>query len=77
MPPPPKGMRRAIAAGVDTIEHGYGGTPEIFAAMAAKGIALCPTLAASDATSRYRGWNGSEPAPARGRSSTARASSWR
>ncbi len=58
-----EGMRRAVAAGVDTIEHGYGGTPEIFAAMAAKGIALCPTLAASDATSRYRGWNGSEPAP--------------
>jgi imidazolonepropionase-like amidohydrolase len=58
-----EGMRRAIAAGVDTIEHGYGGTPEIFADMAKKGIALCPTLAASDATSRYRGWNGSEPAP--------------
>ena len=58
-----EGMRRAIAAGADTIEHGYGGTPEIFAAMAAKGIALCPTLAASDATSRYRGWNGSDPAP--------------
>lgn len=59
-----EGMRRAIEAGVDTIEHGYGGTPAIFAAMAAKKIALCPTLAASDATSRYRGWNGSEPAPA-------------
>lgn len=58
-----EGMRRAVAAGVDTIEHGYGGTPEIFAAMAAKGIALCSTLAASDATSRYRGWNGSDPAP--------------
>lgn len=58
-----EGMRRAIAAGVDTIEHGYGGTPEIFASMAAQHIALCPTLAASDATSRYRGWNGSEPAP--------------
>jgi imidazolonepropionase-like amidohydrolase len=58
-----EGMRRAIAAGVDTIEHGYGGTPEIFAAMAAKGIALCPTLAAADATSRYRGWTGSDPAP--------------
>ncbi len=58
-----EGMRRAAAAGVDTIEHGYGGTPEIFAAMAAKGIALCSTLAASDATSRYRGWDGSEPAP--------------
>ena len=59
-----EGMRRAIAAGVDTIEHGYGGTPEIFAAMVAKGIALCPTLAASDAVARYRGWTGAEPAPA-------------
>jgi imidazolonepropionase-like amidohydrolase len=58
-----EGMRRSVEAGVDTIEHGYGGTPEIFAAMAAKGIALCSTLAASDATSHYRGWNGSEPAP--------------
>jgi len=59
-----EGMRRAIAAAVDTIEHGYGGTPEIFRAMHDKGIALCPTLAASDAVSRYRGWNGQEPAPA-------------
>jgi imidazolonepropionase-like amidohydrolase len=59
-----EGMRRAVASGVDTIEHGYGGTQEIFASMAAKHIALCPTLAASDATSRYRGWNGNEPAPA-------------
>ncbi|MHA6719731.1 metal-dependent hydrolase family protein [Sphingomonas sp. RS6] len=59
-----EGMRRAVEAGVDTIEHGYGGTLQIFAAMAAKKIALCPTLAASDATSRYRGWNGAEPAPA-------------
>ena len=59
----PEGMRRAIAAGVETIEHGYGGTPEIFKAMHDKGIALCPTLAASDATSRYRGWNGSAPVP--------------
>lgn len=58
-----EGMHRAVSAGVDTIEHGYGGTPAIFAAMAAKRIALCPTLAASDATSHYRGWNGSEPAP--------------
>ena len=58
-----EGMSRAVAAGVDTIEHGYGGTVPIFAAMAAKKIALCTTLAASDATSRYRGWNGAEPAP--------------
>ncbi len=59
-----EGMRRAIAAGVDTIEHGYGGTAEIFRAMHDKGIALCSTLAASDAVARYRGWNGREPAPA-------------
>ncbi|MFA5962623.1 MAG: amidohydrolase family protein [Sphingomonas sp.] len=59
----PEGMRRAIAAGADTIEHGYGGTRETFAAMAAKHIALCPTLAASDAVSRYRGWQGGDPVP--------------
>ena len=58
-----EGLTRAIAAGVDTIEHGYGGTPAQFAQMAAKGIALCPTLAAADAVARYRGWNGQEPAP--------------
>ena len=58
-----EGMRRAVEAGVDTIEHGYGGTPAIFASMAAKRIALCPTLAAADASARYRGWTGAEPAP--------------
>jgi len=58
-----EGMRRAIAAGADTIEHGYGGTADIFKAMHDKGMALCPTLAASDAVARYRGWNGQEPAP--------------
>ncbi len=64
-----EGMRRAIEAGVDTIEHGYGGTPAIFASMAAKKIALCPTLAAADASARYRGWNGAEPPPAAVRTS--------
>ena len=59
----PEGMRRAIAAGADTIEHGYGGTADIFRTMAAHGIALCPTLAASDAVSRYRGWGGGDPVP--------------
>jgi len=58
-----EGMRRAVEAGVDTIEHGYGGTSAIFASMAAKKIALCPTLAAADASARYRGWTGAEPAP--------------
>jgi imidazolonepropionase-like amidohydrolase len=59
-----EGMRRAVLAGVDTIEHGYGGTPEVFKMMAERGIALCPTLAASEAYARYfQHWNGQEPAP--------------
>jgi imidazolonepropionase-like amidohydrolase len=60
----PEGMRRAIEAGVDTIEHGDGGTLELFRLMKARGIALCPTLAATDAIARYRGWNGQAPEPA-------------
>jgi len=51
-----EGMRRATLAGVETIEHGDGGTPEVFRLMKARGVALCPTVAASDAISRYRGW---------------------
>ncbi|HEV2596611.1 MAG TPA: amidohydrolase family protein [Sphingomicrobium sp.] len=59
-----EGMRRAALAGVDTIEHGYGGTPEVFRLMHDRGIALCPTLGASEAYARYfQGWNGKEPAP--------------
>lgn len=49
----PEGMRRAMAAGVETIEHGDEGTPEVFRAMAARHIPLCPTLAASEAYARY------------------------
>ena len=61
-----EGMRRAIEAGVTTIEHGDGGTPELFAAMKAKGIALCPTLAAGDAIAQYGGWRkGIDPEPER------------
>jgi imidazolonepropionase-like amidohydrolase len=61
----PEGMMNSIAAGVDTIEHGDGGTPEVFKAMAAKHIALCPTLAAGDAISQYGGWKkGEQPEPA-------------
>ncbi len=59
-----EGMMRAVRAGADTIEHGYGGTEAVFKAMAAKGIALCPTLGASEAYARYfQHWNGQEPAP--------------
>jgi imidazolonepropionase-like amidohydrolase len=58
------GMMRAVRAGTDTIEHGYGGTAEVFKAMAAKHIALCPTIAASEAYARYfEHWDGQEPAP--------------
>lgn len=60
----PEGMRRAIMAGVETIDHGDAGTPEIFALMKEKGVALCPTLAAGDATSQYAGWKkGVDPEP--------------
>lgn len=59
-----EGMRRAINAGVETIEHGDEGTAEIFRLMKQKGIALCPTVAAGDAVSRYRGWKkGVDPDP--------------
>ncbi len=59
-----EGMRRAILAGADTIEHGYNGTPEIFKLMHDRGTALCPTIAASEAYARYfEHWNGQEPAP--------------
>src|SRR4051812_44250826 len=60
-----EGMRRAILAGVETIEHGDSGTPEVFAMMKERGVALCPTLAAGDATSQYAGWKkGEGPEPA-------------
>lgn len=60
-----EGMRRATAAGVDTIEHGDEGDAATFALMKARGVAYCPTLAATDAISRYAGWNGRVPEPAR------------
>ncbi|HEY4325662.1 MAG TPA: amidohydrolase family protein [Mucilaginibacter sp.] len=59
-----EGMRRAIVAGVTTIEHGDGGTPELFKMMKEKGIALCPTIAATEAISSYHGWKkGTDPDP--------------
>ena len=42
----PEGMRRAILAGAETIEHGNEGTPEIFKLMVEHHVALCPTLTA-------------------------------
>ncbi|HSU89241.1 MAG TPA: amidohydrolase family protein [Terriglobia bacterium] len=43
----PEGMRRAALAGVETIEHGDGGTPEVFRLMKEHNVALCPTLTTS------------------------------
>jgi imidazolonepropionase-like amidohydrolase len=60
-----EGMRRAIMAGVETIEHGDAATPELFALMKQRGVAFCPTLAATESTTRYRGWKkGTDPLPA-------------
>ena len=50
-----------MLAGVETIEHGDGGTPEVFKLMAEHKVALCPTLAAGDATAQYAGWKKGEP----------------
>lgn len=58
-----EGMRRAIMAGVTTIEHGDEGTADIFKLMKEKNIALCPTLAAGNATAQYRGWIKGTPEP--------------
>ncbi|RZK51516.1 MAG: amidohydrolase family protein, partial [Hymenobacter sp.] len=60
-----EGMRRATLAGVETIEHGDGGTLEVFQLMKQRGVAFCPTVAATDAQARYKGWLKGQPAPQR------------
>jgi imidazolonepropionase-like amidohydrolase len=62
----PEGMRRAIEAGIETIEHGDGGTAEIWRLMVERKVGFCPTLAAGDAITQYAGWKkGVDPEPAR------------
>ena len=48
-----EGMKRAVLAGVDTIEHGYGGTEEVFKLMVAHHVAFLPTLTAEEAVAQY------------------------
>jgi len=61
-----EGMKRSIAAGVATIEHGDDGDEEIFTLMKQKSVALCATLAAGDAVLQYGGWKkGMDPEPAK------------
>lgn len=60
-----EGVRRAVIAGVETIEHGDAATAATFALMKEKGVAFCPTLSATESTTRYRGWKkGVDPEPA-------------
>ncbi len=61
-----EGMRRAVLGGVKTIEHGDDGDREIFDLMKKNNVAFCPTLAAGEAVSSYRGWNKlTDPLPER------------
>jgi len=55
------GIRRALEAGVATIEHGTAATPDTLRLMAERGAVLCPTLAASEAMARYGGWKPGDP----------------
>jgi imidazolonepropionase-like amidohydrolase len=49
----PVGMKNAVWAGAQTIEHGYNGTEEVFRLMAERGVVLYPTLAAQEASAIY------------------------
>ncbi len=49
-----EGMRRATLAGVETIEHGDGGTAEVFRLMKERGVAFCPTLTIVSAANTER-----------------------
>lgn len=59
------GIARAVRAGVKTIEHGTDASDATLDLMAKRGVVLCPTLAAVEATARYAGWKGGAPEPER------------
>jgi imidazolonepropionase-like amidohydrolase len=57
-------IRRAVLAGVRTVEHADDVSAATLQMMKERGIALCPTLAAGDAIAQYRGWKkGVDPEP--------------
>ena len=58
-----EGIRRAVEAGVRTIEHGTNASAETLALMRDRGVTLCPTLAAAEANARYQGWAPPDPQP--------------
>lgn len=53
-------IRRAVLAGVKTIEHGYQASEEVLTLMRDHGVVLCPTLTASESMARYSGWDESQ-----------------
>ncbi|MBI3835863.1 MAG: amidohydrolase family protein [Planctomycetes bacterium] len=58
------GIRRAVLAGVQTIEHGYGASDEVLKMMHDRGVFLCPTLTAIEMTStKFAGWKRRTPEP--------------
>jgi imidazolonepropionase-like amidohydrolase len=67
-----EGIRRAAQAGVQTIEHGDGGTLADFTLMRELGVILVPTVAAGHAIAQYGGWTpGTGPEPTRVRAKRA------
>lgn len=48
------GVSMALAAGVDTIEHGYSIRPDVAKLMADRGVYLCPTLMPTDHVAEHR-----------------------
>jgi imidazolonepropionase-like amidohydrolase len=60
-----EGVRRCVLAGVNTIEHGTGASAETLESMKQRGVALCPTLAASEALASYAGWQPGQADPPR------------
>jgi len=60
-----EGIRRAVMAGVRTIEHGYSASDETLALIKERGVFLCPTLTAVESYERYGGWAPPAPDPPR------------
>jgi imidazolonepropionase-like amidohydrolase len=59
-----EGVRRAVLAGITTIEHADLATPDVFRLMASHGVPLCPTLAGNEAGPLRNGWRkGIDPDP--------------
>ena len=53
-----EGIRRAVEAGVHTVEHGAGASEATLRLMKERGVVLCPCLAATEAIVRYAGHQG-------------------